>query len=221
MVMPATAGQAQQPGFMDWLKQHPEMLMAMGGSLGSLFGGGNKPSDKANKYLDQIGGAAGKYLDPYAQGGQKYFEGGGNTFLGGIQDPSGFLNQIGAGYKESPGLKFQIQKQTDAANRAASAGGMAGSPAAQQTNMELANDLASQDYNNYIQNALGFYNTNASGTQNMANLGQQSAQSMADYMAQVLGQKGRNAFEEQNQQTNPFATFGGAMGPFIPWLLGL
>lgn len=80
-----------------------------------------------------------------------------------VSNPGQVMNQLGQGFQSSPGYQFEMNQALDAAQRAASAGGMAGSPAHQQTNMELAQGLASKDYNQYMQNAMNMYGQGLAG----------------------------------------------------------
>ena len=84
------------------------------------------------------------------------------------------MNQMGKSYQESPGLKNQIAQAMQGSGHAAAAGGMAGSPQHEQQNMQLSSDIASKDYNNWMQNALGLYNSGLSGQQGMAVMGQKA-----------------------------------------------
>jgi hypothetical protein len=100
---------------------------------------------------------------------------------------------------------------------------MAGSPQHEQQNMQLATNLANQDYGNWMQNALGLYGSGLSGQQGMAGMGQQAGQSMADMIAQTLAQKGNLAFQGQSQRNqnrsdiwgNIFKGAGNAMSAFF------
>jgi hypothetical protein len=128
-------------------------------------------------------------------------------------------NQFGQSYQQSPGLNFAIQQALGGAGNAAAAGGMAGSPQHEQQNMQLASDIASQDYNNWMGNTLGMYGMGLQGQQGLANMGQQAGQQNADMIAQTLAQQGNLGFQGQAQKNqnqnsafnNLFKT-AGAMG---------
>lgn len=193
----------------------------LGAGLGGLFGGGKNPADAANKYLNQIPGQAGQYLQPWMNAGQ--------NALGPLQEqynsllgsPGDKLNKIGESYQQSPGFKFALDQALAAGNRSAAAGGMAGSPAAQQQNMATATGLANQDYNNWMQNALGLFGQGLSGEQGLAQMGQQSGQSMSDLIAQQLAQQAQLSYAGQasKNQSNPWGNIlggiGGLLGAFL------
>jgi hypothetical protein len=191
----------------------------------SIFGGkSSNPANAAMPYLNQIPGQTMPYLQPWFNAGMGALPGLQDQYGQLTNDPSKRLNEIGQGYKESPGLQFAIQKALGAQGRAAAAGGMAGSPQHQEYNTELATNYANQDYNNYMQNALGLYKSGLGGQQGLAQMGQQSGQSMADMIAQMLAQQGNLAFQGQaqnNQNRNDLLGFlgkgAGALSAFTPW----
>jgi hypothetical protein len=192
--------------------------------LSNLFGGGKNPADAAMPYLNQIPGQTQQYQQPWFDAGKNMIPGLSDQYNQLMNDPSKRLNEIGAGYKESPGFKFAMQQALQGSGHAAAAGGMAGSPQHEQQNMQLSNDIASKDYNDYMQNALGMYGMGLNGGQNMSNQGQQSGQSMADMIAQTLAQQGNLAFQGQAQKNkNQSDMWGnifkgaGSLAAFNPW----
>ena len=200
---------------------------------------GKNPADKAMPYLDQIPGQTNQYMDPFFQAGKGALPGLQEQYGNLLKDPGALMNHIGQSYQQSPGLNFAIQQAMQGAGHAAAAGGMAGSPQHEQQNMQMSSDIASQDYNNWMNKALGLYGSGLSGQQGMAGMGQQAGQSMADMIAQTLAQKGNLAFQGQSQKNqnrsdmwgNVFKAFGGAMSgggagamagpmsgsPYKPW----
>lgn len=186
------------------------------GFLSKLFGGGNKnPADAAMPYLNQISGQANQYLDPYIQSGKGAIPGLQEQYSQLLSDPGALLNRLGGVYQQAPGLQFAIQQALQGAGHAAGAGGMAGSPQHEQQNMGLASNLASQDYNNWIGNALGLYGAGLQGQQGLYSGGLQAGNSMADMIAQQLAQQANMAFrgqQEKNSQNNSFLGGLGKLG---------
>ena len=113
-----------------------------------------------------------------------------------MNNPGDVMNKIGGGFKESPGYQFQLQQGQNAANNAAAAGGMAGSPMHEQHNMELATNLANQDYNNWIKNAMGMYGQGLQGEQGMYDIGSRAGIGLGEDLASMRAQQGRMAYEE-------------------------
>ncbi len=192
--------------------------------LSNLFGGGRNPADSANQYISQIGNQTHQYYDPYFNAGTGALPSLQEQYKKLLGDPGAFMNQMGQSYKESPGLKNQIAQAMQGSGHAAAAGGMAGSPQHEQENMQLSSDIASKDYNNWMNNALGLYNQGLSGQQGMAGMGQKAGGDMANMIAQMLAQQGANAFQgqagqNQNQQSLWNNILGG-IGGFAGGLFG-
>lgn len=192
--------------------------------LSNLFSGGKNPADAAMPYLNQIPGQTQKYQQPYFDAGKDMLPGLQDQYGKLMNDPGGRMNDIGKSFQESPGFKFAMQQAMQGGNHAAAAGGMAGSPQHEQQNMQMATDLGNQDYNNWMDKALGMYGQGLNGGQTMANQGQQAGQSMSDMIAQTLAQQGNLAFQGQRQKNqNQNDLFGGAfkaagsLAAFNPW----
>lgn len=177
----------------------------------NLFGGKN-PADSAMPYLNQIPGQTNQYYDPWFQAGKNAIPGLQDQYSKLLSDPGAFMNKMGESYKQSPGLNFAIQQAMQGAGHAAAAGGMAGSPQHEQQNMQLSSDLASQDYNNWMNNALGLYGAGLSGQQGMSQQGQQAGSSMADMIAQTLAQQANMAFRGQQEKNSMNNSFLGGLG---------
>ena len=176
------------------------------GGLTSLFNRGNKnPANAAMGFFNEIPGQLKENFNPWINYGQQL-----------SQDPGGRLNQIGQGYQQSPGFKFALQQALQGGNHAAAAGGMAGSPAHEQQNMELATNLANQDYNQWMQNALGLHNLGFG-------VGSEGGMRLGEDLASVLAQKGRLGFEGQNAQNQGnqgmWGSLIGAGASLLPFLL--
>lgn len=193
--------------------------------MGFLDFGYENPADKAMPYINQISGKTQQYYQPYINAGQQSLTDAQKQYGMLTSDPGARMNQIGQGYQQSPGFQFAMQQALQGANHASAAGGMAGSPQSQQQNMQLANNMANQDYNQYLQNAMGMYNTGLQGQQGIAQMGQQSGNAYADMIAQQLAQQANLAYTgQQNNNENSsnlfkdmFSAIGGAAGA-IPGL---
>lgn len=191
-----------------------------GGLLGNLFGGYKNPADAGMPYLNDLKNQLPGYYQDYINRGQRMggqLEGQYGQLM---NDPGNRLNQIGQGYKQSPGFQFAMQQALQGGNHAAAAGGMAGSPAHEQQNMQLANNVASQDYNQWLSNALGMYNTGLQGGQNMYGIGANSSNALAGNMSQLAGTQAQLAYEGQNAQNQRDSGMWGSMGSGLGSLLG-
>lgn len=182
---------AEQPGGNWWNNQN------IWGGLGNIGSGianmfQSNPADAAKGYLNQIPGEMGGYLNPYINNGnqaygylQPYMQRGnnaGNMLMGQYgamtSNPGQFMNQIGQGFQQSPGYEFEQSQALGQANRAAAAGGMAGSPAEQQQIAGVSGQIANQDYYNYLNHAMDMFGQGMNGLQNMSGQGMNAAQNV-------------------------------------------
>lgn len=202
------------------------LASGLGGIASGLFGmnggGGKNPYDAASGFMNQIPGATNPYYQPYAQAGSDAMHQLQGQYSNLINDPSAMFNKIASGYQQSPGLKWQMGQGMNAANNAAAAGGMLGSPQHQQQAATMSEGLANQDYWNYMQNALGSsqnqYGLGLQGLQGLNNQGFQANDQMARIMADMLSGQGQMAFAgqaAQNQQR------GSSMGDLFGGLSSL
>lgn len=200
-------------------------LGGLGGGLAGMLFNAPNPYDKASKFYDQIPDTIKKYFEPYMQQGQRaggQLEGqyGQLTGLGGnlmnqygslMNNPSDIMNKIGGGYQQSPGYKFQLDQAMNAANNAAAAGGMAGSPQHQQQASTMASGLANQDYWNYLNHGLNMYGAGLQGQQglygagleglgNMYNRGFQGSSELGNSLANSLATQGNLSYAGQASQ---------------------
>jgi len=164
----------------------------LGGALGNYFAPWENPADSAMPTLQNIPQTMAPYYQHYIEGGLH---------------PGERLNEIGSSFHQSPGFQFALQQALQGANHAAAAGGMAGSPQAQQLAMQTATGLADQDYNNYLNHAMGIYNTGYGASSDLAKAIMDSMLTQAQ-----LQYEGANA---SNQHA------GGGLGSLIGGGLGL
>jgi len=194
--------------------------LGSGGFLGKLFGGGNDAAEDASKYYDQIAGVLKDYLGPYAERGNQVYPGLQQQYSQLMNDPNAMLSKFGQGYQQSPGYQFQVNQATGAANNAAAAGGMLGSPMHQQNTANMVNNLASQDYNQYLAHVLGLYGQGLGGEQGIYNSGAQMSGNLGENLSNSLMSQGNLAYSSainKNQQALQMVgmltgTGGGGMG---------
>jgi hypothetical protein len=216
------------------------LLGAGGSSIMNMFGGGKDPYKAGKKYYDQIPGTIKPYFDPYINAGRDAMgklQGEYGSLIGGrgdlqgqynnlMNDPNGFLNKIGGGYQKSPGFDWQMNQGMNAANNAAASGGMAGSPQHQQQAATMATGLANQDYYNYLNHALGMYNTGLQGNaglygtglqglQGINQMGYNASDQLAGGLANNLMNQGNMAFSGQASRNQ---SQGQSMGDLMSML---
>lgn len=161
------------------------------------------------------------YFQPYQQAGEESL-GSLQEQLGRMyQDPGALYSQLGAGYRESPGYQHQVQQATQAANRAAAAGGQLGSPAQQQALAGQISGMAGQDYQDYMNQMMGLYGQGVQGLQGLTGLGFQAGSGLAEDLAQAqMQQAGLQMAGKQAQMGGMSGLMGGLGSLAGGWLGG-
>lgn len=108
-----------------------------------------------------------------------------------MNNPSEFYNQLASGYKESPGLQTKLKFGQAAAEHAANAAGMGGSPEASFNAARKANELYGTDFEDYLKHVLGL---SEMGLKGLGTLQEQGASGQAQMGGlDFLGQKEDNS----------------------------
>ncbi len=197
---PAGGGQMDLSPFFQNAKAFGQAgaLGGIGAGLGGLLmGGGKDPYKQASGYFDRIPDTLKPYFQPYINAGQGAMGQLQGQYGNLVNNPSGFLQNLGQNYQQSPGFDWQMKQGMNAANNAAAAGGMAGSPQHQQQAATMAEGLANQDYYNYLQNALGVYGTGLQGLQGLNQMGFGASTGLGENLGNSLMNQGNLAFSGQ------------------------
>lgn len=195
-------------------------LGLLGGGIGSLFA--QNPANSAMQYYNQIPGQLNQIYSPWMQQGQQA----GQQLQGQIgqllQNPGQFINNVGSNFQASPGYGWSVGQATMAANNAAAAGGMAGSPSEQQSLASTVTGLANQNYYNYLNSAMGAYGLGMNSANNMYNTGAQAANQYGGNLATALSGMGQTAYAGQMNQNQSMAGglmgIGAGIGGLLNWL---
>lgn len=165
----------------------------------NLFGGGKDPSKAAMPYLDKIPGIGEKYYNPFINQGA---EAGGilRDQYGRLLDPSKFMDEIMKNYSMSSGAQYKQGQLGKGIGATAAAGGIAGTPEHQREYGEMANEIMSNDMQQYLQNALGIYNRGLGGEEGFYDKGFQASGSLADMIAGAMGSKAGLAYQGAQQK---------------------
>ncbi len=199
----------------------------IGGGLAGLFGlGKNKnPAEESNKYLDQIPGATNQYYQPYINSGMNAMNKLNGQYGQMTDDPNSLYNKLAGGYKESPGFQRKLQQAQTAGNNAYAAGGMAGTPAHGEFSAETASDIQGKDFEKYLNHMFGIYGAGQQGLQGMENQGYGAGTEYAKGLADIYGQKSRNAYEqaagENAANSNDWSNIFSGIGSLLPLMAGL
>ncbi len=167
------------------------------GGLSGLFGGHKNPAKTANDTLDTIPGQTKPYYQPYMDAGSDSLKTLKEQYDRLTNDPGGLYSDLGKGYKESPGYQFKLHEALGASQNASAAGGMLGTPYDQGQATRTANDVASQDFNDYIKNIMGLYGEGLTGNKDLEHQGFDANTGFANLLSQITGQKAHNDFEGQ------------------------
>lgn len=186
-----------------------------------LFGDNNNnqnPANAAQPYLNQLTQMLPGYYNPYISAGLNSLPGLQQQY-GALMNPN-FINTMGQNFQQSPGYQFQVNQALGAANRAAAAGGMAGSPQEQQQIASTTNQLANQDYYNWLDHAMNAYGMGLQGQQGLYNTGFNASNELAQNMGGALESQANLGYAGQiNQNEMNQGNRGASMG-FVGDLLG-
>ena len=196
--------------------------MRLGSDLGTigynLFGDYTNPGDAASGYLGQIQSQISPYYQPYINSGLGAMGSLEDQYKQLLSDPTAIMNMIGSNFQASPGYQYNVDQATSAANQAAAAGGMAGSPAEQAALANQVSGMASQDYNNYMKEGLGLYNTGLDVAGGINQMGYNASNQMAQSLVQMLLAQAKaaamSAKSSNAQSGGMFGAVGDAMSIF-------
>jgi hypothetical protein len=175
--------------------------------------GMQNPANGAQGYLNQIPGMMQGYYNPYIQAGQQALPQLQQQFGMLTNNPGAVMNKIGSGFQQSPGYNWQVKQSMNAANNAAAAGGMLGSPAEQQSAATAVNGLANQDYYNYLNHGMNMYDTGLQGLQGMNQMGFNASTGLANNLANVMQSQANLSYAGQsNQNQMNGGLFGAGLG---------
>ena len=188
---------------------------SLGNILNGLFGNAGQPysdaSDIFSQYFPQLQG----YQQPFYQAGVNAIPGYEN-WLQGMQNPSGFINNLMGQYQESPYAKYQQQQGIRTAQNLGSATGLAGSTPLQLQAQQNAQNISSQDMNTWLQNVLGINTQYGAGLGNLMSQGQGSANSLSSALQNYMNSQAGLAYGQgaagQGQLGGLFSGIGGLFG---------
>lgn len=190
----------------------------LGGQLGSMASGlfgmnAQNPAQSAMPYEQQAMNQLPQYYQPYMDAGKGALSNLQPQYQNLMSNPGGMLNQMGQSFHQSPGFQFALNQAMRGANQASAAGGMAGSPQAQQQNMGIATQLGNQDYYNWLNQARGMYGAGLEGEQGLAGMGMQASTGLGQNISDILNNMATMQYAGQQQQNqNQGSGLGGLFG---------
>jgi hypothetical protein len=169
------------------------------------------PADSAMPYLNQVPGTVTPYYNPYINAGQDSLSQLMSQYQTLLTDPNAVMQMAGSGYQQSPGYQYEYDSAMNAENSAAAAGGMLGTPYHQENAANAAADVANQDYQQYLDQALKLYGVGLHGTEGINQMGYQASDALAQALANNLnteatleyaGTEGENEWNQNEEAMN-------------------
>lgn len=178
-------------------------LGGLGGFLGSMFGDSGAPYDDAMKQYQDWANKAQNVQNPYLQAGQGAI-GNYQDWLSGQKDPSKFINNLMGQYQQSPWAKYSQQQGMRAATNAASMGGLSngmggagiGSTPFMQQAQQNAQNISSEDMQNWLGKVLGINTQYGQGNQFLMGQGANAANSLTGMYGDMGRQMGEQAYNK-------------------------
>jgi hypothetical protein len=103
-----------------------------------------------------------------------------------LYSPDAINQMMGATYEQSPGYDYQMQESMNAANSAAAAGGMLGTPSHQNTAMTQSQDIANQDYWQYVNHLTDLYSKGLGIGGDINQMGYDASSKMAQDLSRFM-----------------------------------
>lgn len=182
----------------------------LSGFLGGLFGDSGSPyeaaGDQYQKYMSQAQNAQNPFFNA-GKGSIPQFQ----QWLQGMQNPSGFINNLMGQYKESPWAQFSQQQGVRQAQNLGSATGLTGSTPLQMQAQQNAQNISSQDMQSWLQNVLGVNNQYGAGQAGIMGMGANAANSLTNMYGNMGQQMGDVAFGQRAGQNQDQSNMWGGL----------
>lgn len=194
------------------------LMGPMGTFLGGAFGNAGAPYAAAGNSYNQYANEGANALQPYNQAGEGAIPNYEN-WAAKMQDPSDFINNLMNKYQQSPWAKFMQQQGVRQAQNAGSAEGMVGSSPYNLQVEQNAENISSQDLQNWLGKTLGINQQYGNAQQNLMNTGVQSANALSQLYQNEANMNAQTAYGNQagqNQDSNDM--FSGALGVLSAFL---
>jgi hypothetical protein len=172
-----------------WMDTKKDFSGDLSSLFGSLFSHPDRPYQKASDTLSQYLPQAQSYLNPFVKAGQGAipdFQ----SWLKSMQNPSDFINHIMGNYQESPYAKYEQEQGMRAAQNMGSVGdtaaGGSGSTPLMQFAQQNAENISSQDMDQWLQHVLGINSQYGQGQFGLMGQGMQAGNSLTQLMQNYM-----------------------------------
>lgn len=193
----------------------------IGNVLGGIFGGDSDPSGAAMKYLEQIKPMLKEYLDPYIKHGEEAYDVFSPIAKQMTADPAKYLSGLTSQYEQSPEFDMQLQDALRAASNTAAAGGMTGTMQDIQNQGNIGARVRRDDMQRWLQNVLGVQQRGMGAEQNLYGTGFGASSTLADTLANVLGQQAQYQFQGEREKAQQGQDLLGGLGGIAGMLFNL
>lgn len=173
----------------------------------SLFGGGSNPYEEAlDLYsLEDMESMLSEYYGPWREAGLRALPTMEEQMMMLLYSPEVINQMMGETYEASPGYEYQMEQSMNAANQAAAAGGMLGTPSHQTTAMTQSQNIANQDYWQYVNHLTDLYTKGLGIGSDINQMGYNASSAIASDLARFMGTQmslTAQAGAHQNMQGN-------------------
>ena len=185
--------------------------------LNMLLGGGGNPYEAAmDQYsYEDMQNMLMEYYGPWRDAGLKALPTLEEQYMMLLTNPAGINQMMGSTYQQSPGYDYQMQQSMNAANQAAAAGGMLGTPSHQNQAMTQSQNIANQDYWQYVNHLTGLYNQGLGVAGDVNKMGYNASSAIASDLARFMGAEMGLAGQSANYQNQMMNSLFGGVGSML------
>ncbi len=192
-------------------------LISAGVGLATSLLNNRNSNNRAGQIDQQLAGVpqfGREGYQPFINRGMQAQDQASSTYQQMQQNPISFVDQIMQSYKPSQGYQFRQKNALGAARNSAAQGGFSGTSYDQQQQAGLADNLASQDIQQYLQNVLGVQRTGLEGQQHLGDQGFLASSNLADYLGNAQGLRASLGSGANAQRSANEAGLGSAFNQF-------
>jgi hypothetical protein len=186
--------------------------------LGGIFSNPSKAYENAGNEYEKYYNQSQGYQEPYYNAGKEAI-GGYQDWLHGMENPSEFINKQMGSYNESPYAHYLQQNALRSAQNLGSSNGLSGSTPMMQFMQQNANNIASGDINDWLQNVLGINSQYGAGLNNLMGYGQNASNTMSQNAMNQGQRMGDVAYNQQAAKDQRMGNIIGGAGSLLSGFL--
>jgi hypothetical protein len=189
----------------------------------SLFGGSQtNPYDEALDLYsyEDMENMLNEYYGPWREAGLRALPTMEEQMMMLLYSPDAINQMMGSTYEASPGYDYQMEQSMNAANSAAAAGGMLGTPTHQQNAMEQSQQIANQDYWEYVDHLTELYYKGLGIGSDINKMGYNASDKMAQDLSRFMAAQTGLTAQSANWENQSSSAFWSALGAGAGFALG-